>query len=184
MPPVRDETGARAPRAGRGLRRALVLAVALAVLAPVPAHGATAAQRTRVVESLRPIATAWWGAQGRAVDCPQGVTITVQRMASYDGLAQAPGCHMWLDAEMVNRALLPVHQLAWSRDMDEYVCTVFLHEWGHLTGLPHIPGGIMDGGPGFADDPPGECVEWAVAHHPRPHGRVHAAGNRAHRHAR
>jgi hypothetical protein len=165
------------------MRRALALAVVLAALAPVSAHAATAAQRTQVVDSLRPLAAAWWGAQGRSVDCPQGVTVTVVRMAQDDGLAETPGCHMWLDTDMLNRSLARVHELAWSRETDEYVCMVFLHEWGHLTGLPHIPGGIMDAGPGFATDPPAACVGWAIVRHPRPHTRAAHARAR-HHHAR
>jgi len=150
------------------------------LLFAAPASAATV-QEQALVDQLVPIAQRWWAAQGRTVDCPEGVQVDVVTDLGYAGLSDVGGCHMSLDARTLDGdiQLRPIRAAWWGRGLirasfrnarrwDEYVCMLVLHEYGHLTGLEHQPAGIMRAWSVWGMPAPGACVDWALARRPMP----------------
>ena len=91
-----------------------------------------------------PAAEAWGGQQPT---CPQGVTMSIMDDPA-DNAARAVlgGCRIW-----VNRPQLTA-PVSWLNR-----CKAIAHEWGHLLGHDHEPGGLMDAGPASYDAPVPAC---------------------------
>lgn len=118
---------------------ALVLAVALAAAGPAAAHPTTTpAQRTALMLG---VAAKYWGAEST---CPSsGVTVVWQSAMPVDpdtgttagGEAIVGGCALGEPT---------ISLLAFGRPPLSVRCTVIVHEYGHLVGLNHDAGGVMD----------------------------------------
>jgi hypothetical protein len=137
---------------------------------------------------LQQVAVQWWAGWGLTTDMPYaaaggplmpGCGANVRILRGYsDGLGDVMyphGCDIRLDETFV-RAAFTTHpplgrpaalrfqiSSAGLRPRGRYaarelLCSVMLHEYGHILGLPHAPTGIMREG---APAPPPVCVIWA-----------------------
>jgi hypothetical protein len=106
-----------------------------------------------VIESLEPVATAYWALRG--VTLPPVEVFYVEKIPSDWAAAEEPGSRIWLTEAFLNQT---------GRGGRELQCIVWLHERGHTAGLTHeSPDPVMNadlaGAPGFRVPP--KCKEWA-----------------------
>lgn len=119
------------------MNRRLTIITALVALgaAPCPAHADAQFTDTPAPASWTDLlgsAAAVW--DGRYPACPGGVQVHIMHEdGPVAARAQQPGCRMWINAAQI------------TADPPAAVkCKVLAHEWGHLLGNPHTPGGVMD----------------------------------------
>lgn len=147
------------------MRRALAIAAAILVFAlPAPPARAasdvealglptTGAVHLPMVESLEPIAEAYWSLRGITLPTPVEVFV-IPDTPSGAAFGEQPGTRVWLTEE-----LLAKKGVVWRL----ILCETYLHERGHNAGLAHGSGDpIMD--PDFWDEmthPVPKCLKWA-----------------------
>lgn len=81
-------------------------------------------------QDMLSLAAQYWNASPA---CPNGVAMMTMRPGSTNVSAKADpnGCRMWISTTVLDSAF--------ARER----CIIVVHEWGHLLGNGHSPGGIM-----------------------------------------
>jgi hypothetical protein len=140
------------------MRRSAPLALALSLAAATPAaasdwDGASfAGQRPLSAPALERIAVDFWAQRNIRVCDP--TIMRAPRLLASDGVqasgrAWAPSCTVWVQDLWATSA---------HRDVREELCTLVVHETGHLAGLEHTDSGLMAESP---DATPWACKRWA-----------------------
>jgi hypothetical protein len=107
-----------------------------------------------MVESLEPVAAAYWGQRGIALPTPVAVFLIASDPVE-GGFGDDPGNRVWLPQQTVELR-------GWSGRLE--LCEIYLHERGHNAGLSHESGyQIMEpGGTPLYHRSPLRCVHWAA----------------------
>lgn len=109
-----------------------------------------------MIESLEPVAQAYWAARG--VELPEPVEVFAAANSPEDGgFAEEPGHRIWLTQQVLEYR---------GPSGRENQCMIYLHERGHNAGLSHDSGyNIMSANPwehwGIGAQLIPKCFHWA-----------------------
>ena len=120
----------------------------------------------------------FWTAKGMPSTCgPTAVLMTSELASTTDGGARANDCRIWVSRVFWARTSKSLHDnrgrefFRARRIRTQEVCALMVHEMGHVRGLDHTAGGIMDG-EDYNRAVPGACIDFAAKEHPKPKVRT------------
>lgn len=151
---------------GTFLGRMRIATVLMTVAALAFAANASADVLDTQLEQLRPVVTQWWAQQGVTATRCDTVEFSRRDYGTNDGtwattLEGTDLAHpQWPDQHIAVCHVVFAEKL--TQQTPALVCTVVLHEWGHILGLDHTadPTNIMYGGALIG--PPPVCAAWGA----------------------
>lgn len=147
------------------IRASLCLVFVLALVAPARADftpsGARAASSDQLIATFVQMGQEYWRARN-VPTCPVTVWVADNLANSAYGRAEGtcvdgPRRVVWVLSALSDRA----HRNPGGDD-SAYLCRIVFHELGHIGGLEHAAGGLMDPGSSWAEGTPWGCRVWAA----------------------